>query len=104
MAEFVKEAEEEIVEPVIPKRESNHRSTVGQLHRCSVQVGRRQMRLDHDSDAVLFKFFDCEARTLFNSTEDRQCSHKCISNVAGVEFVFEPLLGCDPQNPSPPSK
>jgi len=43
VCEFMKQTKPEIIEPIIPQREANHRRAIGELQSGPIQMGARQV-------------------------------------------------------------
>ena len=64
LREFVKQAEPEIIDSVIPKRHTNDRRIIGKQHGRPVEIGIRQVWCHHEDDSVLCQKGLCALRAI----------------------------------------
>ena len=69
MGQFVQQAEPEIVDPVVAQGQSDHRSSVLEPERGAVEIGPRQMRHDHQGDAVFCQHLPGQSRAVFEPAQ-----------------------------------
>ena len=72
MADLVEEGEPEIVQPVVPQREADHRPIFGAQHRGSVEMGLVEVRLDDHRDAFFLQRLAGQLRPLGESAQSGQ--------------------------------
>ena len=74
----MQQREPEIVEPIVPDRETDNRSAFLVLHGRPVELGLRVMRKNHQRDSLFGEELLRKARTCFRPAKPRYIGKKLV--------------------------
>ena len=81
VSEFVQQAEPEIVDAIKPQGQPNHRSSVVELERGTIEIRLWEMPLDHERDAVFRQKLLRKLRAGLRPAQPRNCLRKSMFTV-----------------------